>query len=105
LHERTLVRGVLFVPGIAPVHLGSGDSCCSRFLFAALSASVVIFFAGFTVANRGKSKKLCLTFDDGPDPALTNDVLDMLGRYGFTATFFVIGNKAANHPEIVKKGL
>jgi hypothetical protein len=31
LHKRTLVRGVLFLPGIAPVHLGSGDSAARGF--------------------------------------------------------------------------
>jgi peptidoglycan/xylan/chitin deacetylase (PgdA/CDA1 family) len=61
------------------------------------------FFCMVYCSKPGGNEKLCLTFDDGPDPALTNDVLEMLSRHGFTATFFVIGNKAADHPEIVKK--
>jgi peptidoglycan/xylan/chitin deacetylase (PgdA/CDA1 family) len=61
------------------------------------------FFCKVYCSKPVENKKLCLTFDDGPDPGLTNDILDMLCRYNFTATFFAIGNKAANHPEIVKK--
>jgi Predicted xylanase/chitin deacetylase len=61
------------------------------------------FFCKALCNKPGETEILCLTFDDGPDPGLTSNVLELLGRYGFTATFFVVGNKAANHPEIVKK--
>lgn len=43
-----------------------------------------------------------LTFDDGPDPAYTPQVLDALARYGAQATFFVIGRRAAAHPELLQ---
>src|SRR5205809_220852 len=42
---------------------------------------------------------LALTFDDGPDPASTPAVLAALRRHGAHATFFVIGERAARHPE------
>jgi peptidoglycan/xylan/chitin deacetylase (PgdA/CDA1 family) len=44
-----------------------------------------------------------LTFDDGPDPDTTPRVLDALRRAGARATFFVIGEKAERHPEIVRR--
>lgn len=42
-----------------------------------------------------------LTFDDGPDPVHTREVLDVLDAHGARATFFVIGRKAEEHPSIV----
>lgn len=46
-------------------------------------------------------KKLSLTFDDGP-AAATPAVLDVLARYSVPATFFMIGNRKADHFEIVQ---
>lgn len=46
--------------------------------------------------------EVCLTFDDGPDPALTPRVLELLERYGAKASFFCIGEKAAVHPALVQ---
>ena len=45
--------------------------------------------------------EVSLTFDDGPDPLVTPHVLDLLDRYGATASFFCVGEKAAAHPEII----
>jgi peptidoglycan/xylan/chitin deacetylase (PgdA/CDA1 family) len=44
---------------------------------------------------------VCLTFDDGPDPEWTPRILDALDGAGVTATFFVIGQRAAEYPELV----
>ncbi|HEY3933863.1 MAG TPA: polysaccharide deacetylase family protein [Gemmatimonadales bacterium] len=46
---------------------------------------------------------IALTFDDGPDPVSTPRVLDALGVAKARATFFLIGERAARHPEIVKR--
>ena len=43
-----------------------------------------------------------LTFDDGPDPALTPRVLDLLERAGARATFFVVGERAARERSLLK---
>lgn len=52
--------------------------------------------------------EIALTIDDGPDPCVTPQVLDMLDRYAIQATFFCIGDKAARYPdlcrEIVRRG-
>ncbi|HEV8518086.1 MAG TPA: polysaccharide deacetylase family protein, partial [Burkholderiales bacterium] len=45
--------------------------------------------------------EICLTFDDGPDPQVTPHVLELLNRYGATASFFCIGEKAAAFPALV----
>jgi peptidoglycan/xylan/chitin deacetylase (PgdA/CDA1 family) len=44
-----------------------------------------------------------LTFDDGPTPAWTPRVLELLARYRAQATFFVVGRNAAAHPELVRQ--
>ncbi|NPA43364.1 MAG: polysaccharide deacetylase family protein [Chlorobi bacterium] len=47
------------------------------------------------------SNAVFLTFDDGPTPRITDRVLEILDAYGAKATFFLIGDKAARHPETV----
>lgn len=49
-----------------------------------------------------RRREVTLTFDDGPDPAVTRRVLDILERYGARATFFCIGERAAAHPDICR---
>jgi poly-beta-1,6 N-acetyl-D-glucosamine synthase len=50
-------------------------------------------------------KTVALTFDDGPDPKWTPQILDVLRRHDVPATFFVVGAAAARHPEIVRAEL
>lgn len=45
---------------------------------------------------------LALTFDDGPS-AYTNELLDTLAKYNIHATFFVVGGRARQHPEILER--
>jgi peptidoglycan/xylan/chitin deacetylase (PgdA/CDA1 family) len=55
------------------------------------------------VISRGKQGAggIALTFDDGPFPASTPVLLDLLAKYQLPATFFVVGNNAAAHPELI----
>jgi cellulose synthase/poly-beta-1,6-N-acetylglucosamine synthase-like glycosyltransferase/peptidoglycan/xylan/chitin deacetylase (PgdA/CDA1 family) len=46
---------------------------------------------------------VALTFDDGPDPQWTPRLLDLLKQYGAHATFFVVGARAAQYPELVQR--
>ncbi len=46
-----------------------------------------------------KDKVIALTFDDGPWPETTGQILDILEQYGAKATFFTIGNQIAERPE------
>lgn len=50
-----------------------------------------------------QEKKLFLTFDDGPHPIITNQVLDLLKAYNAKATFFCIGNNVVKYPEVYKR--
>jgi peptidoglycan-N-acetylglucosamine deacetylase len=46
---------------------------------------------------------IAMTFDDGPHPVLTPRLLDMLKARGIKATFFLIGQNAAEYPDIVRR--
>ncbi|MFD7614636.1 bifunctional polysaccharide deacetylase/glycosyltransferase family 2 protein [Streptomyces sp. NPDC059828] len=48
-------------------------------------------------------KKLVLTFDDGPDPVWTPQVLDKLRKYDAHAVFFVTGTMSSRYPELVER--
>jgi peptidoglycan-N-acetylglucosamine deacetylase len=47
--------------------------------------------------------EVALTFDDGPDPIVTPQVLDLLDQYGAKASFFCIGNKIIAYPELARE--
>jgi peptidoglycan/xylan/chitin deacetylase (PgdA/CDA1 family) len=61
------------------------------------------FFARPVLRVEGAPNLCSLTFDDGPDPQFTPRVLELLARHGHRATFFVIGERAARHPELVRR--
>lgn len=48
-------------------------------------------------------KVIALTFDDGPHPTYTPEVLDLLKKYDAKATFFVIGERAEKYPEVISR--
>ena len=82
-------------------------------VFVPLLCFVIISFAApffprwsyyLPIISRGttrREKTVALTFDDGPSPASTPFILELLKRYDFKATFFVIGKKAARYPELI----
>ncbi|MFE2407538.1 bifunctional polysaccharide deacetylase/glycosyltransferase family 2 protein [Kitasatospora sp. NPDC059408] len=49
------------------------------------------------------SGTVALTFDDGPDPTWTPQILDVLRKEGVHATFFVVGTQAAAHPDLIRR--
>jgi len=53
-------------------------------------------------AEENARKTVWLTIDDGPDPTDTPELLDLLDRYDAKATFFVKGELAAAHPEVLQ---
>jgi peptidoglycan/xylan/chitin deacetylase (PgdA/CDA1 family) len=46
---------------------------------------------------------VALTIDDGPDPQVTPQILAILSQYGVCATFFCIGARAAEHPDLCRE--
>jgi peptidoglycan/xylan/chitin deacetylase (PgdA/CDA1 family) len=55
------------------------------------------------VNGPASSHSVCLTFDDGPDPQHTPHLLDLLRQHEIAATFFVIGQCARRHPQLVRR--
>src|SRR5271166_4375863 len=78
---------------------------------AAATAGIVAYGAvyprsqlfGSTVCRTNSARKLAITFDDGPNPAITPKLLDLLDRYNARATFFLIGKFVRECPEIVRE--
>ena len=85
-----------------------------RRVFAFFAAVIVIFALQSVTVSAGTSKvyhrmeadecekRIALTFDDGPHPRITKEIISILREYGITATFFVIGQNADNYPETMK---
>ena len=61
--------------------------------------------SSYVVRKFGKTSKpkLVLTYDDGPDPKYTREILDTLAYYHVPATFFVIGMEAENNIPLIKR--
>lgn len=53
--------------------------------------------------NPAAGKAIALTYDDGPNPAWTPKLLDVLERHGAKATFFSIGKWAEREPELLRE--
>ncbi|MDL4840856.1 polysaccharide deacetylase family protein [Aquibacillus rhizosphaerae] len=58
-----------------------------------------------TIVLRGPQteKKVALTFDDGPDPRFTPQILDILKKYNVKATFFLMGARVNAYPDLVER--
>jgi cellulose synthase/poly-beta-1,6-N-acetylglucosamine synthase-like glycosyltransferase/peptidoglycan/xylan/chitin deacetylase (PgdA/CDA1 family) len=52
---------------------------------------------------RMPSRTIALTFDDGPDPQWTPEIMAVLRRYHTPATFFVLGTQVARHPDLTRQ--
>ena len=59
--------------------------------------------AGVVPGDRRLRRALILTFDDGPDPRFTPQVLDVLGEAGVQARFYCVGRRALAWPDLVRR--
>lgn len=53
--------------------------------------------------NPAAGRRLALTFDDGPNPRFTGELLELLDRFSASATFFPIGAWAEREPELIRE--
>jgi len=53
--------------------------------------------------NKGTNKGIALTFDDGPNPIITPQILDILAKENIKASFFVIGHKIEEQKELLNR--
>lgn len=73
------------------------------FSCAAFSGNVDAAASHIYAANRDAGKYVALTFDDGPHPVYTEQILEILEEHGAKATFFVIGKNAESYPDLILK--
>ncbi|MEV2217011.1 bifunctional polysaccharide deacetylase/glycosyltransferase family 2 protein [Streptomyces sp. NPDC050997] len=67
-----------------------------------LNGGPIISFRGGQATTISVPKKtIALTFDDGPNPTYTPDVLKILQKYDVPATFFLVGSMVSRYPGIV----
>jgi peptidoglycan/xylan/chitin deacetylase (PgdA/CDA1 family) len=111
-----LIRASLLLHGLALAAAIVAPSQWRWALGAVLANHIVLGLAGMWPRSRwlganfvqlppaaAAQNKIVLTIDDGPDPAVTPQVLDILDRHAARATFFCIGEKAARYPELCRE--
>lgn len=62
-----------------------------------------LFLKAFTSKPHIKTKKIAITFDDGPNPDYTPKVLQLLSDYNAKASFFCIGKHVKKYPELLRQ--
>jgi peptidoglycan-N-acetylglucosamine deacetylase len=80
---------------IVPMSLREATKNTLKSAALSLSLAAVTGFSG--------TEDVSLTFDDGPDPEFTPQILDVLERYDAKATFFVLGREAALYPDLIAR--
>ena len=64
---------------------------------------IQVLYRGVTWRGDRSRKVVYLTFDDGPIPEVTPQLLDILKQENVPATFFVVGENAKKHPELLQR--
>ena len=87
---------------LVPAMVSTGAAAAAGIAaWGAVAPSSELF--GPTVRHTASPRKIALTFDDGPNPAVTPQLLELFDRYSVRATFFLIGKFARACPELVKE--
>lgn len=83
--------------------LAAGGVCAAGGIFAwgAVAPGAQLF--GPTIRRTGDGSAMALTFDDGPNPAITRGLLDLLDHFAAKATFFLIGERVRAFPELARE--
>ena len=81
--------------------LGAAGLAAGGYAYASLWPGSQIF--GKTLIAPRKPGELALTFDDGPNPAWTPHLLDVMAAHRVQGTFFMLGKFAAAEPELVRR--
>lgn len=110
--ETWLVFVLSLLPGLGVLAaLMTGYPWLAAVIFVSTFGLIVVgtlvprcaWFGPLTSSLPTGSEGVCLTIDDGPDPAHTLALLDILDQHQAKAIFFLIGERAARHPELVRE--
>ena len=92
---------------------GSTDDMFESMIVILVAGSLPCLYYGIGIAARLLAdrraasllgtRRLALTYDDGPSPEQTDRLLTILADRNAKATFFLIGGSAERHPEVVKR--
>ena len=74
-------------------------SCLLFFAFAFRASALP---AGVHHHHVNSANKIALTFDDGPHPRYTPEILELLEEYKIHATFFLVGENVTYYPEVAR---
>ncbi|SDE21525.1 polysaccharide deacetylase family protein [Sporomusa acidovorans] len=90
-----------------PVRLGLSVAILGIIAGFVLTLNAVLpanhFYGPVISESRTNQKLVALTFDDGPYPPYTGQILDILKERQIPATFFVIGQNAAKYPDLIRR--
>ena len=102
MQGRTLVDR-MFSPLATGIYtaVGAAGLTAGGCAYAALWPGSGIFGSALIAPER--AGELALTFDDGPNPAWTPRLLDVLAEHGLKATFFMLGNRAEGETDLVRR--
>src|ERR1700678_637917 len=88
---------------INPVWFAASGVCVAAGIFAWSATAPSSQLLGRTVRRTGDASCMALTFDDGPNPKVTPQLLNLLSRYEAKATFFLIGRHVRAFPGLAKE--
>lgn len=94
--KKRLFKIFIFTLYIIPVFLSLNEAQAD--LYKKRNKIGIVYWHGDTEEN-----KIALTFDDGPNPIYTSQILDILKQYNIKATFFLIGKNVEAFPEVAKR--
>lgn len=99
LTRRTIFRGVLLIIGVVLLYL------VLDLLFALFVESRPALFSDkrYYYHVIGDQKVIALTFDDGPDPEKTDDIIRILEKHDVPATFFFLGENVLEYPDVARR--
>lgn len=108
LNVLALVLVLILIPAVVQGYVGAWI-----FLPLALGYVLIIGWGVFDIGSqfflrtiwKGEQGKVALTFDDGPHPIHTPQILNVLREEGMKAAFFCIGRHAEKHPELLRQML
>jgi peptidoglycan-N-acetylglucosamine deacetylase len=86
-----------------PALIEAGGACAASGSFAWAAVAPLSQIFGPTIRRTGDESAVALTFDDGPNPAATPALLDLLERHDACATFFVTGEHVRAFPELTRE--
>lgn len=108
LNVLALVLVLILIPAVVQGFVGAWI-----FMPLALGYAVILGWGVFDIGSqffvhtiwKGERGKVTLTFDDGPHPLHTPQILNVLKEEGVKAAFFCIGRHAEKHPELLRQML